>query len=189
MIVTVTPNPAIDVTLTVDVLEVGEVNRSTLRHRDPAGKGINVARALARNGQETIAVFPADAVNGSWIIRALASAGVESSTAPIMGEVRNNITIVDGAGQTTKINEPGPVVTPAETAALVEKIDWRLDEHPSWLVAAGSLPIGLDADFLVEVGKRARAKRVRFAVDTSGSALARVCSAQEVATTLARIAL
>ena len=180
MIVTVTPNPAIDVTLTVDVLEVGEVNRSTMRHRDPAGKGINVARALASNGQETIAVFPADAVNGSWIIRALASAGVESSTAPIMGEVRNNITIVDGAGRTTKINEPGPVVTPAETAALVEKIDWRLDEHPSWLVAAGSLPIGLDADFLVEVGKRARAKQVRFAVDTSGSALARVCSAKEV---------
>lgn len=174
MIVTVTPNPAIDVTLTVDTLTIGEINRTTSKHRDPAGKGINVARALAKNGHATIAVFPADPVNGSWIVRALAEAGVESSTTPIIGEVRNNITIVDGSGQTTKINEPGPVVTPAEISALSEKLEWRLDEHPTWLVAAGSLPVGLDADFLVDLGHRAAAKGVRFAVDTSGPTLARV---------------
>ena len=176
MIVTVTPNPAIDVTLTVDVLEIGEVNRTTSKHRDPAGKGINVARALAKNGHPTIAVFPADPVNGSWIVRALAEAGVDSSTTPIIGEVRNNITIVDGAGQTTKINEPGPVVTPAEISALAEKLEWRLDEHPTWVVAAGSLPVGLDADFLVDLGHRATAKGVRYAVDTSGPTLARVAA-------------
>lgn len=174
MIVTVTPNPAIDVTLTVDTLEIGEVNRTTDKHRDPAGKGINVARALSKNGHATIAVFPADPVNGSWIIRALAEAGVDSSTTPIIGEVRNNITIVDGAGRTTKINEPGPVITPAEISALSEKLEWRLDEHPRWLVAAGSLPVGLDADFLVDLGTRASAKGVRYAVDTSGTTLARV---------------
>ncbi len=174
MIVTVTPNPAIDVTLTVDTLEIGEVNRTKDKHRDPAGKGINVARALSKNGHETIAVFPADPVTGSWIIRALAEAGVDSSTTPIIGEVRNNITIVDAAGRTTKINEPGPVITPAEISALTEKLEWRLDEHPTWLVAAGSLPVGLDADFLVDLGTRAAAKGVRYAVDTSGSTLARV---------------
>lgn len=173
---TVTPNPAIDVTLTVDVLEIGEVNRTTSKHRDPAGKGINVARALAKNGYPTIAVFPADPVNGSWIVRALAEAGVDSSTTPIIGEVRNNITLVDGAGQTTKINEPGPVVTPAEITALAEKLEWRLDEHPTWVVAAGSLPVGLDADFLVDLGHRATAKGVRYAVDTSGPTLARVAA-------------
>lgn len=176
MIVTVTPNPAIDVTLTVERLDVGEVNRTTSKHRDPAGKGINVARALAKNGHATIAVFPADPINGSWIIRALAEAGVDSSTTPIIGEVRNNITIVDGDGQTTKINEPGPVVTPAEITSLSEKLEWRLDEHPTWLVAAGSLPLGLDADFLVDLGHRATAKGVRYAVDTSGATLARVAA-------------
>ncbi len=176
MIVTVTPNPAIDVTLTVETLEIGEVNRTTSKHRDPAGKGINVARALAKNGHSTIAVFPADPVNGSWIVRALAEAGVDSSTTPIIGEVRNNITIVDGSGTTTKINEPGPVVTPAEISALSEKLEWRLDEHPTWVVAAGSLPLGLDADFLVDLGHRATAKGVRYAVDTSGSTLARVAA-------------
>lgn len=176
MIVTVTPNPAIDVTLTVDTLDIGDVNRTTSKHRDPAGKGINVARALAKNGHPTIAVFPADPINGSWIVRALAEAGVESSTTPIIGEVRNNITIVDGSGQTTKINEPGPVVTPAEISGLSEKLEWRLDEHPTWVVAAGSLPVGLDADFLVDLGHRASAKGVRYAVDTSGSTLARVAA-------------
>jgi 1-phosphofructokinase len=176
VIVTVTPNPAIDVTLTVATLDVGEVNRTTSKHRDPAGKGINVARALAKNGFSTIAVFPADPVNGSWIVRALAEAGVESSSTPIIGEVRNNITIVDEAGRTTKINEPGPVVTPAEIHSLAEKLEWRLDENPTWLVAAGSLPVGLDADFLVDLGHRAAAKGVRYAVDTSGATLARVAA-------------
>lgn len=174
MIITVTPNPAIDVTLEVDVLDLGEVNRTTGKHRDPAGKGVNVARALSKNGHETIAVFPADAVNGSWIVRALAEAGVETFTTPMVDEVRSNYTIVDGAGRTTKINEQGPVLSPAEVAAMVEKVDWRLDDHPTWLVAAGSLPRGVDADFLIELGNRAHDKNVRFAVDTSGSALTRV---------------
>ncbi len=177
MIITVTPNPAIDITLEVDNLELGEVNRTTDKHRDPAGKGINVARALSKNGHKTIAVFPADAVNGSWIVRALAEEGVETFTTPMLGEVRNNYTIVDGQGQTTKINEPGPVMTPAEIDALLEKVEWRLDDHPTWLVAAGSLPRGVDADFLVELGNRAAAKHVRFAVDTSGASLARITGA------------
>ena len=177
MIITVTPNPAIDVTLEVERLELGEVNRTTDKHRDPAGKGINVARALSKNKHQTIAVFPADAVNGSWIVRALAEACVETFTTPMLGEVRNNYTIVDGSGETTKINEPGPVLTPAEVDALLEKVEWRLDDHPTWLVAAGSLPRGVDADFLVELGNRANAKNVRFAVDTSGASLARITSA------------
>lgn len=177
MIITVTPNPAIDVTLEVERLDIGEVNRTTDKHRDPAGKGINVARALSKNKHQTVAVFPADAVNGSWIVRALAEAGVDTFTTPMLGEVRNNYTIVDGTGQTTKINEPGPVMTPAEVDALLEKVEWRLDDHPTWLVAAGSLPRGVDADFLVELGNRASAKNVRFAVDTSGPSLSRITTA------------
>ncbi len=180
MIVTVTPNPAIDVTLTVDVLEIGEVNRTTSKHRDPAGKGINVSRALSKNGHATVAVFPADPINGSWIVRALGEANVESSTTPIIGEVRNNITIVDGNGETTKINEPGPVVTPVEVTALIDKLERKLAAKPAWLVAAGSLPIGLDAEFFVDLGARAREAGVRFAVDTSGAALARVVEAGKV---------
>lgn len=174
MIITITPNPAIDVTLEVSNFEVGGINRTTAKHRDPAGKGINVARALSKNNHATIAVFPADAVNGSWIVRALAAEGVETFTTPMLGEVRNNYTIVDAGGQTTKINEPGPVLTPAESDALLEKVDWRLDGQPTWLVAAGSLPHGVDADFLVELGNLARRKNVRFAVDTSGENLARI---------------
>lgn len=177
VIITVTPNPAIDITLEVENLELGEVNRTSDKHRDPAGKGINVARALSKNSHQTVAVFPADAVNGSWIVRALAEEGVDTFTTPMLGEVRNNYTIVDGNGQTTKINEPGPVLTPAEVGALIEKVEWRLDDHPTWLVAAGSLPRGVDADFLVELGNRARAKNVRFAVDTSGPSLARITTA------------
>ncbi len=177
MIVTVTPNPAIDVTLTVDTLQIGEVNRTTSKHRDPAGKGINVSRALSKNGHASIAVFPADPINGAWIVGELAAAQVESSTTPIGGEVRNNITIVDDNGETTKINEPGPAVTRTEIDALLTNVEAHLADSPSWLVAAGSLPIGLGAEFFVELGNRARHAGVRFAVDTSGSALTHVVEA------------
>jgi len=177
MIVTVTANPSIDVTLELDTFEPGEVNRSIGKHKDPAGKGINVARALDKNGVSTAAVFPADTVTGAWIESALAEAGINTVTTPIAGEVRSNITIVDNAGNTTKINEAGPVLTATESDALLAQIEATLSTGPSWLVAAGSLPRGLDGSFYVELGKLAHSNGVRFAVDTSGGALTTVAHA------------
>jgi 1-phosphofructokinase len=177
MIVTVTANPSIDLTLELNTFDPGEVNRSTGKHKDPAGKGINVARALDKNGVETAAVFPADAVTGSWIESALSDAGINAVTTAIAEEVRTNITIVDSEGTTTKINEAGPLLSAAEADDLLAQIAATLGSGPSWLVAAGSLPRGLDGSFYVELGKLAHEHGVRFAVDTSGGALSAVAHA------------
>jgi len=174
MIITVTANPCIDVTLELDTFEPGEVNRATGKYKDPAGKGINVARALDKNGVRTTAVFPADAVSGTWIESALTDAGITTVATRIADEVRTNITIVDAAGTTTKINDAGPFLTTLESDALLAQIAATLSTGPSWLVAAGSLPRGLDGSFYVELGKLAHQHGVRFAVDTSGEALSRV---------------
>ncbi|HEX2185875.1 MAG TPA: 1-phosphofructokinase, partial [Chloroflexota bacterium] len=50
MIVTVTPNPSLDRTVELDKLVRGEVLRVRHAHVEPGGKGVNIARALARNG-------------------------------------------------------------------------------------------------------------------------------------------
>ena len=47
MIVTLTPNPSIDRTVSISHLERGEVHRATSSRVDPGGKGVNVSRALA----------------------------------------------------------------------------------------------------------------------------------------------
>ena len=58
MITTFTPNPSLDRTLEIAAFERGAVVRSSSAILDPAGKGINVARALSHAGIEVRAVFP-----------------------------------------------------------------------------------------------------------------------------------
>jgi 1-phosphofructokinase len=174
MIITLTANPSVDLTLEIASYDVGEVNRALSSHKDPAGKGINVARALAKNGIPTAAIFPADALTGQWIIAAMTEVGIPTVTTSIHEEIRQNITIVDAAGTTTKINALGPLLSPDEQADLRGTIISVLDSRPAWLIAAGSLPRGLDGSFYVNLGKLAHEFGVRFAVDTSGDALAEV---------------
>lgn len=171
MIVTLTPNPSVDVTFAVPALVVGEINRVTSRHRDPAGKGINVTRALCLNGSRSIAVFPADPENGEWLADALRAAEIPVATTRIQRPIRENMTIVGDDGTTTKINEPGPVLERAEVEALVAEVRRRLADRPSWLVVAGSLPRGMSPDAVVRLGSLAHEFGARFAVDTSGGAL------------------
>lgn len=171
MIVTVTMNPSLDLTLELESFATGEVNRSVGQHKDPAGKGINVSRALHKNGIDTVAVFPADAVVGAWIESALTGLGISTVTTHIGEEVRQNITIVEADGSTTKINETGPGLSPAEHSALLAQISSVLETQPEWLVVAGSLPPGLDGSFYVSLGKLVHEHGARFAVDTSGDAL------------------
>jgi 1-phosphofructokinase len=174
MIITVTANPSVDVTLELESFEMGEVNRALRSQKDPAGKGINVSRALAKNGIQTSAVFPSDAITGQWVMGALDAAGIPTVTTPIHEEIRQNITLVDAAGNTTKINAAGPLLSEIEQAELLGAITSALETRPAWLVAAGSLPLGLDGSFYVHLGELAHAKGVRFAVDTSGAALATI---------------
>ena len=177
MIITLTANPSIDVTLDVPTFAIDEVNRAESKIKDPAGKGINVSRALSKNGVQTSAIFPVDAVNGRWLEAALNAQGIDTVTAPISDEIRSNVTIVDAAGHTTKINEPGPQLTSAERADLVAQVESVLASKPSWLVMAGSLPRGLDGELYVELAQVAHANGVRVAVDTSGLALKTVAHA------------
>ena len=59
MIVTVTPNPSIDRTVTLAApLTRGAVHRVTSVTTEPGGKGVNVARALTLAGLDAVAVCP-----------------------------------------------------------------------------------------------------------------------------------
>lgn len=166
MIVTLTPNPSIDRTITVPQLAVGEVNRALGSRVDPGGKGVNVARALVRNGAEALAVLPLGGPDGAWMAQALKADGVPHHVVAIPEDTRTNVAIVDADGETTKVNEPGPALSADDTAALAAAIP----EDASFVALCGSLPAGTDPDFLPALVRRFRGRAV---VDTSGEPLAR----------------
>ncbi len=176
MIVTLTANPSLDRTVELDgALEPGAVQRATSTRQDPGGKGVNVTRALRASGVESVAVLPAEP--GDPFLAALVAEGVPFRAVPIRGAVRTNLTIVDAAGVTTKVNEPGPVLDADAQARLVE-VTADAAIGADWLVLAGSLPPGVADDFYVRVvdavraaAMRAGAVAPRIAADTSGAAL------------------
>ena len=106
MIVTVTPNPSIDRTVTLATpLTRGAVHRVSSVTTEPGGKGVNVARALTLAGVDAVALLPASGTDP--MVAALQGSGVPFRCVPITAPVRTNIAVTEMDGTTTKINEPG----------------------------------------------------------------------------------
>ncbi|MEU0495244.1 1-phosphofructokinase family hexose kinase [Mycobacterium sp. NPDC006124] len=169
MIVTVTPNPSLDRTLHLPLLEPGAVNRATTTMTEPSGKGVNVALALHGVHVPVRAVLPVGGGTGREIESALRHVGLDVVGVPITGEVRSNVSLVEADGRSTKVNEPGPTVTADEVDALCAAA--RTGERVLW---AGSLPTGFTPTRLARAVAEARTAGRWVAVDASGPVLAAV---------------
>ncbi|MFW7414359.1 1-phosphofructokinase [Demequina sp. SO4-18] len=176
MIVTLTPNPSLDRTISLEQLRRGGVHRALALRDDPGGKGVNVSRALAANGASTVTVVPAGGDIAATFSALLDEAGVAHHLVPLAGAVRTNITLVEDDGTTTKVNEQGRYSTAADAALMLDAADARLD-RACWAVGCGSLPPGLDGEVYAELVARARRRGVSVAIDTSGAALTRAIAA------------
>lgn len=75
-IATLTMNPALDVTTSVDKLQPTHKLRCTAPRFDPGGGGINVARVIHRLGGDVVAVFPSGGAIGARIEELLREQGV-----------------------------------------------------------------------------------------------------------------
>jgi 1-phosphofructokinase len=171
MIVTLTPNPSVDRTVSITGLQRGEVQRATASRIDPGGKGVNISRALTAHNARTVAIIPAGGPEGHLLAELLAEAGIDVTIVPIEGSIRANVALVEPDGTTTKINEPGPHLSSAEVGALFASAEATLGKAPSWLVGSGSLPPGVGQDLYAELVLRCRDAGVRVAIDASGQAL------------------
>jgi 1-phosphofructokinase len=171
MIVTLTPNPSVDRTVEVAELVRGAVLRATSAHVDPGGKGVNVARALAANGRKAVAVLPCGGSEGSQLTALLEPEGISVVPVAIRGAIRANISVTEPDGTVTKLNEPGPELSPDEVAALVAATVDAARADAAWVVCSGSLPRGVPERFYAELIPALRATGARVVVDTSGPAL------------------
>ena len=169
MIVTLTPNPSHDRTVALaGRLERGAVQRAESVTSQAGGKGVNISRASVSAGIPSIAVLPAPAED-PFVLELLA-AGIDCRPVPTTGTLRVNITISEPDGTTTKLNSPGPTVTPTVLGALTESL-LRRAASADWIVLAGSLPPGAPVTWYAELVGVLREHGARIAVDTSEAPL------------------
>lgn len=179
MIVTVTPNPSLDRTVTLgSPLVRGAVQRVDAVTVEPGGKGINVARALTLAGVATQAVLPAG--DGDPLVGALRALDVPFTCVAITEPVRTNFAITESDGTTTKLNERGAVVDGDALEALTRCVLAKAQDA-SWVVLSGSLPPGLPVGWYAQVVSLLTPLDCRVAVDTSEAPLAALADAFEVA--------
>jgi tagatose 6-phosphate kinase len=163
MIVTVTPNLALDVTYELAELRPGQAHRVGDVHARAGGKGVNVARMLAALGHDVLVLGLAGGPTGDAVRADLVAAGIAHDLVPCAGETRRTVTLV-ADGEATLLNEPGPRISPSEWAALEARIP-----DADVLVISGSLPPGVDADAVMRLARRDAC----VIVDTSGEPLRR----------------
>ncbi|MEU6931112.1 1-phosphofructokinase [Streptomyces sp. NPDC046374] len=170
MILTVTPNPSLDRTYEVPALERGEVLRASAERVDPGGKGVNVSRAVAAAGHRTVAVVPLGGAPGALVARLLAGQGIEVAPVPVAGQTRSNIAIAEPDGTLTKVNAPGPELTPEESETVLATVSAHAPAA-DWIACCGSLPRGLAPEWYAELVTRVHGAGARIALDTSGPSL------------------
>lgn len=166
-IVTLTMNPALDVSTSVARMVPFTKMRCAQAHRDPGGGGINVARVLKRLGVEATAVYPAGGATGQLLASLIEREAVRSVVIPATNDTREDITIFD---ETTR--EQFRLVFPG---ARLNDIEWReclgsitrITPQPAYIIASGSVPAGVPHDFIGRIAQASKAPS-KIIVDTSG---------------------
>ena len=177
MIVTFTANPSIDRTVALEgQLERGGVQRAASVIEQAAGKGVNVALVTAAAGIETRAVLPFSDEGYLRMLRPRLGQSMAVAAPEVEHRPRTNTAITEPDGTTTKINEPGPTLAPADLAAALDRLVAE-STGASWVVLSGSLPPGAPAGWYVELTSAVKRLGCKVAIDTSDAALDAVLAA------------
>lgn len=171
-ILTLTVNPALDVSTSTERLYSGHKLRCSRSRLDPGGGGVNVSRVVQRLGGQTLAIYTAGGPTGEAYRRLMEAERIPALVIPIHGSTRQNFTVDEtSTGNQFRFVLEGPELSEEE---------WRicLDLVAAWVpaggyvVASGSLSPGVPEDFYARVARLVRKGGARCVVDASGPALA-----------------
>ena len=176
-IITVTLNPAVDLTVTLDELVPGSVHRARDAQSSVGGKGINVAGCIADWGIPVVATGVLGRGNDATFSDFFKDKGIQDRFVRTAGDTRTTIKIVDlGRSSTTDINLPG-LTFDGETYDLVFEVLSREVISGALVVLAGSLPLGLEDDVWAKMTADLNRRGARVLLDTSGAPLAKALDA------------
>ncbi len=178
-VLTLTMNPALDLSTSIGKVVHSDKLRCTAAKTQPGGGGINVARVISRLAQQDqadnharcTAVYPVGGLTGDLLQEALKSENIDSRVVSISGETREAFSVHEtSTGKDFRFLLPGPRLTEAEWLACSSTII-NLSHSGDIVVASGSLPPGVPANFFANLALDIKAKGALFVLDTSGSPL------------------
>lgn len=170
-VVTITLNPALDLTGSLDSLNLGSVSLVKESNLRAAGKGVNVAMVLRDLGADVTVTGFLGKDNPELFHQLFSKIGVTDRFVEVDGSTRINVKLVEKNGSVSDINFPGVEVNEAQIAQF-ERVLHELANDHDYFVFAGSLPGGVTpaqcAAWIAQL--RERGKKVLF--DSSKAALA-----------------
>jgi 6-phosphofructokinase 2 len=170
-VITLTMNPALDIATATERVVPAHKLRCEMPRYDPGGGGINVARAVHALGGDALAIFPAGGAAGEMIRHLLVEEGVAHHAVAIGGFTRESLAVNErSSGEQYRFILPGPVIGPADQERCLDLLSAAAPQA-EFIVASGSLPLGVPEDFYARVATLAQRHGKRFVVDTSGPAL------------------
>lgn len=170
-IVTLTMNPALDVSSSVGRVVPENKLRCGPGSFDPGGGGINVTRAIRNLGGRSIAVYPLGGPTGEAYRGFAAEADILGHVVRIAGNTRESFTVNETTtGEQYRFVLPGPALREPEWRACLSVVGDNLPRG-GFLVASGSLPPGVPVDFYARLARIAADQDIRVVVDASGPPL------------------
>ena len=172
-ILTVTLNPALDISARLAKMEAGPKLRLRDQLREPGGGGVNVARVIHELGGSVCAWIALAGAAGAQHHELLRAQGVETHVFDAPGETRQSWAITDDTGQQFRLQMPGEAWSAALGARALDDIVAQAQPQAKGLVIlSGSQPDGLAESFPQDIARKLG--RGRLIVDTSGAPLQRL---------------
>ncbi|MGW9630104.1 1-phosphofructokinase family hexose kinase [Agromyces sp. NPDC055520] len=170
-IVTLTMNPALDVSTSVEHVVPEHKLRCAESRFDPGGGGVNVARTIRNLGGNALAVYPLGGPTGHAYRGFAEEAGVVGRVITIAGNTRESFTVSEtSTGKQYRFVLQGPTLHEPEWRACVAAVADHLPEG-GYLVASGSLPPGVPVELYATLARFCAARGVRTVVDAAGPPL------------------
>lgn len=167
---TVTLNPALDKTIILPSLNVGELNRVKEIRIDPGGKGVNVAKVLKNFNTDVVATGFIAGEQGQQLRKQLNNLGINEKFLDVSGETRINLKIFDESSSiTTEINELGFEVCEDDINNFLQLLSNEINKD-TILVLGGSLPIGTPINSYKSIIEMGKEKEAIVILDADGQA-------------------
>ncbi|RRB00005.1 1-phosphofructokinase family hexose kinase [Larkinella rosea] len=171
MIITLTLNPSVDISTTIDHLVPEQKLRCAAARYDPGGGGINVSRAIHRLGGKSRAVFPVGGATGSLLEQLVAEQQIDFQTVPMAGWTRQSFVVTEtSTRQQFRFGLPGPAWSMDERELFLNTV-LTFPKPIDYVVISGSFPPGLPADYCAVIARIVRQRGARLILDTSGEPL------------------
>lgn len=170
-ILTVTLNPALDITTAVESLVSGTKLRCRAPRIDAGGGGVNVSRAIAKLGGTSLAFLALGGPTGETLRRILETEGIEQECFEAEGDTRQSFAVhEESSGEQYRFILPGPRWSEAVFEAAIKRLR-QLIKPGDYVVVSGSMPPGVGNDAAVRIVQLADSLDARIVTDISGPAL------------------